>query len=198
MAQQTYRLTISYNTAGQFAQNVLHYEFDDALYADTTLAANALNNAFNTHCTGALKDALNINTKILSYKSRRITAVGGFEAIRLGTITDVGNRAGDLSASGLAPLIRFITNDVPVRTGRMFLPGVSDNDSTDGYLTAAFFTDLTDLANVLDDSLTLVGGGAPTATAVIWSTAPVKVAIPISIAVPSPYLATQRRRQRPA
>lgn len=198
MANNTYRLTISYNTAGQFAQNVLHYEFDDSLFADTVAAAAALNNAFNTHCTGALKDALPTAVKILSYKSRRITAAGGFEAVRLGGIGDVGNRAGDVSASGLAPLIRFVTNNVPPKTGRIYLPGVSDLDVTDGHISNTLMTDLTDLANVLDDTLTLTGGGAPVATPVLYQTQPVKDSIPISIAVPVAHLCTQRRRQRPA
>lgn len=197
MATSTYRLTISYNTAGQFAQNVLHYDFDDALFTSSIAAAAALNAAFNTHCSGPLKDALSLHTQILSYKSRKVTGGGGFEAVLLGVTTDVGNRTGDLSASGLAPLIRFVTNAIPPITGRIFLPGISDSDVIDGFLDAAFFTDLTDLANVLDDTLTLSGGGAPTATPVVLSHSPITVSTPIHIAVPSPYLSTQRKRQRP-
>ena len=84
MAVNTYRLTISYSVAGQFAQNVLHYSFDDGLFANTTLSAKALIDAFSAHCTGPLKDALSVHVQILSYKARKITGVGGFEAVRLG------------------------------------------------------------------------------------------------------------------
>src|SRR5580765_2570824 len=108
MAVNTYRLTISYSVAGQFAQNVLHYSFDDGLFANTTLSEKALIDAFSAHCTGPLKDALSVHVQILSYKARKITGVGGFEAVRLGVAGDVGNRAGDLTASGLCLLIRFI------------------------------------------------------------------------------------------
>src|SRR6478672_1625564 len=159
MAAHTYRLTISYNSAGQFAQNVLHYRFDDSGFQTAVQAAAALNNAFNTHVSGDLKNALSVHTQILSYKSRKIEGGGGFEAVLLGVGGDIGTRVGDLSASGLAPLIRFITNNVPPVTGRMFLPGVSDSDCTEGYVAPGYFTDLTDLANKLDDSLTLIGGG---------------------------------------
>lgn len=197
MAAHTYRLTISYNVAGQFAQNVLHYRFEDGAFSTTVAAAAALNNAFNTHCSGPLKDALSLHVQILSYKSRLVDSHGGFEAVLLGVAGDVGNRAGDLSASGLAPLIRFITNATPPVTGRMFLPGVSDSDCTDSYVTPAFFTDLQDLANVLDDTLTLVGGGSPVATPVIFTHQPIVDSIPITVAVPTSWLATQRRRQRP-
>jgi hypothetical protein len=197
MAANTYRLTISYNTAGQFAQNVLHYRFSDDGFATTVQAADALNNAFNTHCVGPLKDALSLHTQILSLKSRRILAAGGFEAVKLGVAGDIGNRTGDLSASGLAPLIRFITNNVPVITGRMFLPGLSDDDGLDGYISPALATDLQDLANALDDPLTLTGGGSPVATPVVVSRSPVVASIPVQVCVPCSFLATQRRRQRP-
>lgn len=198
MATSTYRLTISYNCAGQFAQNVLHYDFDDSLFADTVKAAAALNTAFNTHVSGPLKDALSSHVQILSYKSRKISSHGGFEAVLLGNVGDVGNRTGDLSASGVAPYVRFITNAIPPISGRMFLPGVSDTDCVAGFLQSAYFTDLTALANVLDDNLTLTGGGSPTATPVVYSTSPIKISTPIHIAVPSPIVSTQRKRQRPA
>lgn len=197
MATSTYRLTISYNSAGQFAQNVLHYDFDDSLYSSTIAAADALNTSFNAHVSGDLKAALSVHTQILSYKSRKATGGGGFEAVLLGVTTDVGTRAGDLSASGLAPMIRFVSNAAPTVTGRIFLPGISDSDVSDGFIQSAYFTDLTNLADKLDDSLTLAGGGAPTAVPVILSRKPVVVSAPIHIAVPSPILSTQRKRQRP-
>jgi len=198
MADETYRLTISYNSAGQFAQNVLHYEFDDHLFTNTVDAGNALINAWDAHCTGALKDALSTHTQILSYKARRISTAGGFEAVKLGVVGDIGNRAGDLSVSGMAPYIRLVTNAVPPVQGRIFLPGVSDADSINGFLQSAFFTDLTSLADVLDDQITLIGGGAPQATPVVRTVSPIKDSIPVHIAVPSPIVSTQRRRQRPA
>lgn len=198
MSVSVYRLSIQYNTAGQYAQNVLHYQFDDSLFTNSVLAAAALNNAWNTHCAGALKDCLSTHTQILSLKSRKLTGGGGFEAVRLGVAGDIGTRTGDLSASGLAPVIRFITNATPPITGRIFLPGISDTDATDGFISAPYFTDMTTLAGVLDDNLTLSGGGAPVATPGIQSFSPVRIFTPITIGVPSPYLSTQRKRQRPA
>ena len=198
MAAHTYRLTISYNSAGQFAQNVLHYRFEDSGFATTVAAANGLISAWDTHCTAQLKDALSVHTQILSYKARLVVTHGGFEAVKVGVSTDIGTRTGDLSASGLAPLIRFITNNTPVVTGRMFLPGVSDDDCDEGFLTPTYFTDLQSLANRLDDVLTVVGGGSPVATPVVLTHQPVVDSLTIVTAVPCSFLATQRRRQRPA
>jgi len=198
MATNTYRLTISYNAAGQFAQNVLHYNFDDSGYSTTVDAANALITAWDTHCTANLKAALSLHVQILSYKSRLVVAHGGFEAIKLGVAGDIGTRAGDLSASGLAPMIRMITNETPPVSGRMFLPGVSDTDCDDSFLTAGYFTALQNLADKLDDPITLAGGTTPVATPVVLKHTPIVDSIPITVAVPATYLATQRRRQRPA
>jgi len=198
MSANTYRLTISYNSAGQFAQNVLHYRFEDGGFATAIAAGNALNDAFSLHCGTQLKNALSLHTQLLSYKSRKATGGGGFEAVKLGAGGDIGARTGDLSASGLAPIVRLLTNTVPPKSGRIFLPGVSDDDCTDGYCTAAFFTVLQGLADVLDDPITLVGGGAPVATPVLFSRTPVIASITISPAVPVSWLGTQRKRQRPA
>jgi len=198
MSQQTYRLTASYNAAGQFAQNVLHYRFDDGGFATTIAAANALIAAFDTHVTAQLKAALSVHTQILSYKARRVVQHGGFEAVKLGLTTDVGTRTGDLSASGLAPMIRFMVQPPPPISGRMFLPGVSDDDCDNSKVTPTYFTILTGLANLLDDTLTLTGGGAPTAVPVLLTRQPIVDSIPITLAVPASFLATQRRRQRPA
>lgn len=198
MADETYRLTISYNSAGQFAQNVLHYELDDHLFSDTVAAANALINAWDTHCTTALLNALSLHTTVLSYKARRITTHGGFEAVKLLTAGTVGARTGDLSASGLAPYLRFITNNVPPIQGRLFLPGCSDSDCINGFMQAGYQAPLLTLADKLDDALTLTGGGAPTATPVVRTVSPVRDSIPVHACVASPVLSTQRRRQRPA
>lgn len=198
MAASTYRLTISYNSAGQFAQNVLHYKFDDGGFATSVAAAAALNDAFALHCGTQLKNALSAHTQVLSYKSRKIEGGGGFEAVKLGAGGDIGARASDMSASGLAPLIRFLTLSVPPKSGRMFLPGISDDDVDTSFVTPAYFTVLEGLANVLDDPINLVGGGSPVATPVLRTVSPVRDSLPINPAVPCSYLATQRRRQRPA
>lgn len=198
MSTQTYRLTISYNTAGQFAQNVLHYNFDDSGYATSVDAANALITAWKTHCFTQLKAALSTHTQVLSFKARRETGGGGFEAVQPGVGGDVGTRTGDLSASGLSPMIRFITNVHPVKSGRMFLPGISDDDADDGCVTPSYFGVLGTLAGLLDDAITLAGGGTPSATPVVLSHFPFTTAITISPAVACTWLSTQRRRQRPA
>lgn len=198
MSQQTYRLTISYNAAGQFCQNVMTYKFEDSAFTTTVLAADALISAWRAHCETALKAALPAATTLLSYKARRVTGSGGFEAVQVVTAGTVGGRAGNVSASGLSPIIRFICNGVPAKSGRIYLPGISDSDVADSYIQPTLYGLMQTLADKLDDTITLTGGGSPLATHVLLTHSPIEDSIPIAEAVPANWLGTQRRRQRPA
>src|SRR5580765_8092832 len=128
MAQHTYSLVASYTVGGQFAQNVLHYQFDDSSYTDTASAALALCNAFDAANTAGLRAMLCTHTSINSYKARALTAPGGFEGIKLLAGPPSGTRAGVLMVSGVGPcVILFPTANAKPR-GRVFLPGISDTD----------------------------------------------------------------------
>jgi hypothetical protein len=199
MAQHTYSLVASYNNAGQFAQNVLHYQFDDSSYSDTASAAMALCNAFDAANTAALRALLCTHVSILSYKGRALTAPGGFEAIKLLAGPPTGTRAGIQMVSAVGPcVVLFPTANAKPR-GRVFLPGISDNDLSDGFFSTAYETAFNTNRHIFSDVLTLAGGATPAATPVIYSR---KTTPGTSYAVEYPRLsmmpATQRRRQRPA
>jgi len=198
MAIHTYSLIPSYNAGGQFCQNVLHYQFDDSSYPDTASAALALCNAFDTANTTHLRNLIPTSTAILSYKSRSLTAPGGFEAVKL--LSGVsGIRTGILQSTAPSPVaVLFPTANAKPR-GRVFLPGVTDTDCTDGEYLSTFRTNFTTHAVMFVNTIVLAGGATPTATPVIYSrlTSPGS-----SYAVEYVRLAdmvgTQRRRQRPA
>lgn len=197
MANHIYTLIPSYINAGQFSQNILHYQFDDVGFADTASAALALCNAFDAANTTHLKNLLPTTTKIVSYKSRGIGMLGGFEAIKLLGAT-FGLRAGNVGASAVSPVaVLFPLGNASPR-GRCFLPGVSDTDVVDGEYTSAFRTNFTTHAVLFTNTLTLTGGGSPVATPVISSrkTDP-PTAYPIEYVRLSDMVGTQRRRQRP-
>lgn len=199
MAQNTYSLIISYTAFPQFAQNVLHYQFDDSSYGDTATAALALCNAYDTANTTALRSILSVHTTILSYKSRCLTSPGGFEGIKLLAGPPVGTRAGNLSVSAVSPVaVLFPTANAKPR-GRVFLPGVSDTDLVDGDFAAPYRTAFDAARHIFSDVLTLAGGATPAATPVIYSR---KTSPGSSFAVEycrlSEMAGTQRRRQRPA
>lgn len=131
MALHTYSLIPSYIAAGQFCQNILHYQFDDSGFTDTASAALALCNAFDTANTTHLRNLTPTTTHILSYRSRALTAPGGFEAVKLlGAI--FGLRAGNVGASAVSPVAVLFPMGNASPRGRVFLPTVSDNDLVDG------------------------------------------------------------------
>jgi len=198
MAINTYSLIPSYNAGGQFCQNVLHYQFDDSSYGDTASAALALCNAFDTANTTHLKSMLPTSTSILSYRSRCLTAPGGFEGIKLFAAV-AGLRTGLLMATAPSPVIVLFPTANAKPRGRVFLPGVSDSDLTDGEYASTFRTTVTTHAVMFVNTLTLAGGATPVATPVIYSraTSPGS-SYTVEYARLSDMCGTQRRRQRPA
>ena len=199
MATHTYSLVISYNCGGQFAQNILHYQFDDAGFTNTSDAAFALANAFDTNERTALRNILSQHVQLLSYKARALNVSGGFEGILLVAGTVVGVRAGNLSTSAPSACVILFPNANAKQRGRCFLPGVSDNDAVNGAFTANYKTTFDTNKHLFTDTLTLSGGGAPVATPVVYSRLPgPPVSRVVEYARLSPMVATQRRRQRPA
>jgi|SRR6185369_7331732 hypothetical protein len=198
MAQHTYSLIPSYHVAGQFAQNILHYQFDDSGFTDTASAALALCNAFDTGNTTHLRNLTPTTTGILSYKARALTAPGGFEAVKiLGAV--FGLRSGNVGASAVSPVAVLFPMGNASPRGRVFLPGVTDTDLVNGEYTGAFRTNFTTHAVMFTNTLTLTGGGSPVATPVIYSrkTSPGS-SYTVEYARLSDIVGTQRRRMRPA
>lgn len=197
MANQIYSMSIQYTLASQFCQNVLHYQFDDAGYNSTNSAANALITAWNAANTNLLKLLLPTATQIKSFKSRCVSQPGGFEAIQFLSPAVSGTRTGGVAASGIGPGVLLLPiGQLKVR-GRVFLPGFTDTDTIDGEIQAGWSTAFATNSHIFKDSLTLAGGGGPTATAVIYTRAPVKVGHAIGTVTNTPYPVTQRRRQKP-
>jgi len=198
MAIHTYSLIPSYNAGGQFCQNVLHYQFDDSSYGDTASAALALINAFDAARTAGLQAIIPTSTAILSYKSRCLTAVGGFEAVKVLSGIN-GSRTGVLAVAGVSPVCVLIPTANAKPRGRVFLPGVTDSDLTDGEFATGFRNTVNTNADVFTGTLNLAGGATPVATPVIY---PRLNSPGSSYAVEYMRLSdlpgTQRRRQRPA
>jgi hypothetical protein len=197
MATHTYQLVISYNVGGQFAANVLHFNFDDGGFGSTALAAKGLADGFIASKLTALKNILSSHVSILSFKGRALQVSGGFEGGTPLAAGNVGNRAGNLSAAGVGPCtILYPTGNVKQR-GRIFWPGVSDSDCFDGILTAAFKTVMVTNVATIITPFAVVGGGAPTAQMVVWSRR-LLTAFNVGLASTSLMIAQVRRRQQPA
>lgn len=197
MATNVYSLSINYNIGGQFATNVLHWQFDDSGYLTTALAAHALAVAVQTGVQTQLLAAIPSATTLLSYRCRRITGVGGFEAQVLLAPGTVGGRASNLMVSGICPVLIFYPSGNLKQRGRMFVPGLADGDALDGQILSGQVTRLKALINAILTPVTLAGGGAPVASPVLWSRRLLSAAIITQGAV-SVQIGQLRRRQLPA
>ena len=196
MATRIYSLAIASNVGGQFATNVLHYQFDDGGFASTFAAAKALIDAWDAHATAHLQAIIPGHTTLLSLKSRLVSGVGGFEALNLYPAGTVGSRTGDLEVAGIGPCLIFYQANNGKKRGKMFLPGVTVLDLINGQFSGAYQNAVLTHQSFLVDNLTLTGGGGPTANAVIY-TRSTKTGVSIFGIALSPMAATQRRRQLP-
>lgn len=197
MATHVYQLIPSFNSAGQFAQSIFHYSFDDAGFPTTKGAAQALINAFDAAKRTLLRACLPTDVTLISYRARQIKAVGGFNAFTPITATNAGTRAGTQSASALNPVVVHYPLVPAQGRGKWFIPGISETDIESGRYTTAYAGAITTILSTLFDPLTLTGGGGPIATFGWYSENSNAFRTPITSLL-SLNLGTQRRRMRPA
>jgi len=197
MATRVYQLIPSYNTAGQFAQSVFHYAFDDSGFNTTQEAAIALINAFDAARRSDLRGCLPSDCSLISYRARLRGGLGGFNAYVPITSSNAGTRTGTQSASALNPVVILFPLNPAHGRGKWFVPGVSETDIEDGRFTGTYQSAMQTRLQTLFDPLTLTGGGGPTAT-FGWFSTSANAFRQMTDAILSLNLGTQRRRMRPA
>jgi len=198
MADQIYSLVMSYNSSGQFAQNITHWRFDDAGYNSTHDAASALITAFEGSRKALLMGCLPNVVTLLSLKARRVTSSGGFEAVSVQTAGNVGTRVGGQTVTGISPcVVGYPANQSGRKRARFFLPGIKDTDIVNGVFIASYKVAIAGAFATLFDPLTLAGGGGPVASYVIKFSSPALATI-VSTWLLSDACGQIRRRQVPA
>ncbi len=198
MSEQIYQLRLTTSIAGQFAQNITHWRFDDGGFASTHAAALSLATSYQTRSQTQWQNMLPTATILLSWAARRVTQGQGFEAIVNIATATTGTRTGGLGAAAVAPvLIGYPSLPIGRERARIFLPGITETDLVDGYYAAAYKTAIATILATVFDPLTISGGGSPVATYVLKHTIPAN-AIPMIEWRLSPTVGTLRRRQLPA
>jgi len=132
MAIEPYEVIISGHLAGQFVQNVLHWNVNDSgsgnVYQRTQDFANDL------LVSGNFMDfwmaALPASYEASSLRCRRVGASGGptyfAPAGLFPSIT--GARSPDISSAQVSPLLIWVPSSNPSKTGRTFMPGIAEDD----------------------------------------------------------------------
>jgi hypothetical protein len=131
MAVEHYEVVISATLAGQFVQTVQHVKatiaspvnaFASALLIAQDIATNGIIDAWCDMLPGDWVGS--------SIRVKKVDGSGGPTAIVL--VGDwsqaVGQRAGGISSAQVNPLIIWIGTTTPDKTGRLFVPGVAEDD----------------------------------------------------------------------
>lgn len=199
MAVETYECILSGSVSQQFVQSILHCGVNNTADTSPFTIANALITEFN----GANKlikkytDACPADYQMTSIRVRRILPTGGPTAIKLqaALVQYQGQRPNSAMVSSDSPLLIWLSDIRPSRTGRLFMPGIAEGDC---------------LGNVLDVSLVTVldalgtywrAGGTLASPSYEWDGQIYRRAVAAGDAISnyrvSPIVGTQRRRQRP-
>lgn len=189
---------VSGHVAGQYCQNVFHFNCTNTAGANPFSYAKNLTESLES-AGGFLSnyiDCLPEDYVGSSVRSRLIKPTPGpTHYSGAGAWVDgfTGGRTGKLSSAQVSPLIVWIGTSLPNKTGRCFLPGISEDDIEEMVLGNG-------LPAVLATFMAKFIAGASTST-IDWEGAIYRrgfgTADSVQNAYVSPHIGTQRRRLTP-
>jgi hypothetical protein len=199
MGVETYEITISGSLSGQFVQNIFHCAGDNTAGTNLFSVADAILRKLDVTAGMLAKwcDCMPTTYVITSVRCRAILPVGGPTQIFLnGQLSNnAGTRAGVQSVSSSSPMFIWITGLRPSKTGRTFLPGVSESDIDENTLGGSLLSAMT-LFGAL-----WIATWTTTSPAYVFNGGVYRRALATMDDIQnyriSPIIGTQRRRQRP-
>lgn len=146
MAREVYEWVLSGTLAGQFVQTVQHVTTDRTATPTAYAMARAIALTFISEddvVDGLLK-CLPASYNATSLRVRRVLPSGGPTCIVLGGsfFAHVGYRDAEISSAQVNPTIIWIPTTHPSKTGRLFLPGVAEEDIDAMMIAPALLTEI--------------------------------------------------------
>lgn len=197
MATEIYELVTSGTLAGQFVQTVLHLSLDIPSPENPYVSAQQI--AVEWLDVGGPNDLWNLALPAsylqTSLRVRRVAPSGGATHISLSGVfsTAEGQRDEEISSAQVNPLLIWIGEDNPSKTGRVFLPGVAEADIDNMSLAGGL---LTAMGNFAAAFITGVSPAVGHAVGCIYRRT-LGVGDIVNHAYSSPLIGTQRRRLHP-
>lgn len=201
---EVYEWVLSGTLAGQFVQTVQHVSLDNTAPIPAFQAALDLADAMiaSGGMVALMLDCLPVDYSATSIRVKRVLPSGGPTAIRLASEFDtfVGQRAGEISSAQVNPLMIWIPTTTPSKTGRLFFPGVSEDDIDEMMLAGGLISTMNLFAQAYADDWSV---GAMTAHGcVLRRSTGSPPHVPVSgdeifAGQVSPLIGTQRRRLHP-
>lgn len=199
MANDVVQVQIVGSVAGEPAECVLHFQYDGTAgntpTPSVTALVNVLASSFNAIWLAALPD----DYQLVGYKAKRVNNTGGPSSAKP-TPGAVGTRGATSISSGQGPVIIWNYLDLAAdpdrwRTGRTFLPGISEGDLAGNVILPALTTATQAVITFLVAGF--VDGDTHHWDFVLWSRKNSIAIMPNSGTV-SGVIGTQRRRLHPA
>lgn len=190
-------VTITGSLAGQFVQNVLHAQWEPEGEPDPFFNAVAVGNAVVANWITTYLASLPESYNGSSVRARQLAPVAGPSYTKTDGIGgDPGSREGDISVYVAGPLLNFpVTMGTP-RVGKIFLPGVSEEDISEGIIASPLHTALNTFLSALVTPVEVAGDYPGTMTFCIAKSDHSDWKIPVAGYV-SATIGTQRRRAKP-
>jgi len=182
---------------GQFVQNILHGQWEPEGNPDPFWNAFAVTAGVLLEWQPDYLECLPESYEMSSIRVRQIEPVSGPSITQTsGVGGETGSRAAEISVYVSGPLINFpVTMGTP-RVGKIFMPGVAEDDVAYGVLDAGLITVLQAFAAVLLTPLDLTGDYPGTLTYCVAKSDHSDWKIPVGSYV-SATIGTQRRRAKP-
>lgn len=197
-AGKLFQLTITGSLNGQFVQNILHYQFDDTGTAAPFLAAVALANAWVASVALAWRSILPESYEMSSVRAAQVSDGGGATYTQTsGVAGTTGARSAEISVSTVGPLLCFPATVDDAVVGKIFMPGVAEDDIAYNFLESGLIADINAMLATLLDSIAVSGSVIGTFYYVIANAAKDNWAKPDGGYV-SATIGTQRRRAKPS
>lgn len=202
MAIAAYEVVFTGVLAGQFVQTVQHVMADEPADNGAFVTARELIGVANFDplvdiFLGMLPEVYTLT----SVRCRRVFPAGGPTAITLAGVytNQVGTRTGEISAAQVNPVILWIGETDEADLGKLFVPGISEDDIENMALSAAVVTAYYEWVNAwvagfLVSAVPYHGAIAKRAPASPHNVISVRQIVYGQV---SPLIGTQRRRLRP-
>jgi hypothetical protein len=197
MPHEAYECTLSGILTGQFVQTVFAVDYNNTATQPPFFAAKDIGDQLSAagEFIELFVNCLPSSYRVTSLRVRRVGPTGGPTAIALagGMAETTGQRGPNISAAQVNPLIILIPTVASNKTGRIFMPGVDEDDIDDMVLVAGLVTAYQALITYMVAGTTIAGGAI--AFGVLRRAT--KVVDPLDAGYISPLIGTQRRRLKP-
>ncbi len=193
-----YQMTFTGALNGQFVQNIMHFQFEETTTTTPFIAAVAIANGWVASNLSYWLAILPSSYEMSSVRCQQISDGGGATYTQTtGVAGQVGLRADEISVTTVGPLLCFPATVGDAVVGKIFLPGVAEDDIAYNIIDPSLQTEITSFLGNFIPATVISGTVAGNLYYCVANAAKDNWARPDGGYL-SATIGTQRRRARPA